>query len=689
MQRRVEFVVKASKLCNLRCRYCYEFEHLASRERMAPEDLERMFRHIADWQESFAAPTAIDFVWHGGEPLLNGPDYFAATFDAQRAIFGSATSVHNTIQTNLTLLDDSRIELLRRFDRVGVSIDLFGALRTNLRGEDSTRRVLSNMDRLQAAGIDYGCITVLSARNAPHICKIVRFYHQLGVRSVRLLWLIDGAFENQHEEFDLGPAEVVTALQEAFEELRTLGSELLIEPLTGYMRQVVHHHTPGATPMIYDKADWESVFLVDTNGELYSYGNAYESEFAHGNVFRQPMDEILRSSGHARAIETAEARMNSVCTSCRFLGSCSGYPMAEEAALQERRGAPLGCNIDRPMLEYIERRLQEEHPAAPATPLQPPSLLPASIAPHHARPEQLRLQRDVRIRLDTESKLSPQARFALSAGTTDRTPAAGDGPCYIAEAIVPLLPFRPASARESELLLAEPGAAWQIGRDIAVIRVPECVVAPLSRVFADFGTSQSLANYRDHTAHPDWHTAYDLLSAHIAAHHSLDAGEPRVVRLGSAETGKTTVTKDAIRGREGEHYVGMHVDSWTGLPLAEREHAQNRICVNLGRSPRSFLFVNLSLARMHAVLHGTSLAGTAYYGSDLGHAFLRAFPNYPVVRLTIEPGEAYIAPTENLIHDATTLGMISPDLALHMIGFFAPQELAQQARREVVPAGAL
>ena len=51
---------------------------------------------------------------------------------------------------------------------------------------------------------------------------------------------------------------------------------------------------------------------------------------------------------------------------------------------------------------------------------------------------------------------------------------------------------------------------------------------------------------------------------------------------------------------------------------------------------------------------------------------MRAFPDYPVVRLTIRPGEAYIAPTENLIHDGSTLGMTSPDLALHMIGALTP-----------------
>jgi len=33
------FVMKVSKLCNLRCTYCYEYDELANRERMSLDQL--------------------------------------------------------------------------------------------------------------------------------------------------------------------------------------------------------------------------------------------------------------------------------------------------------------------------------------------------------------------------------------------------------------------------------------------------------------------------------------------------------------------------------------------------------------------------------------------------------------------------------------------------------------------------
>jgi hypothetical protein len=110
-------------------------------------------------------------------------------------------------------------------------------------------------------------------------------------------------------------------------------------------------------------------------------------------------------------------------------------------------------------------------------------------------------------------------------------------------------------------------------------------------------------------------------------------------------------------------------------------HSQNRICINVGRSPRHFLFENVVLARMNTILNGTELSNTSYYGSDLSHEFMTSFPHYPVVRLTIQPGEAYIAPTENIIHDGFTLGMTHQDLTIRLIGSFAPRHLRRSQKK--------
>jgi len=94
--------------------------------------------------------------------------------------------------------------------------------------------------------------------------------------------------------------------------------------------------------------------------------------------------------------------------------------------------------------------------------------------------------------------------------------------------------------------------------------------------------------------------------------------------------------------------VGLHVDRWEQRPLHTLSEARNRICLNLGPNPRYFIFVSTDLREI-----------AAKYNFDFGKtfttrhakAYLRDDQNVPVHRLRIDPGEAYIAPTESLIHD--------------------------------------
>jgi hypothetical protein len=56
---------------------------------------------------------------------------------------------------------------------------------------------------------------------------------------------------------------------------------------------------------------------------------------------------------------------------------------------------------------------------------------------------------------------------------------------------------------------------------------------------------------------------------------------------------------------------------------------------------------------------------------------MQLYPTYPVVRLRIGPGEGYIAPTENVIHDGSTIGMTKWDLYLTMLDYFGPWPTSQ------------
>ncbi len=668
--RRVQFVLKTSKLCNLRCRYCYEFEHLGDRARMPLEKLETLFAHVADWYRGLDPSTELEFVWHGGEPLLLPPEYFRRAFEAQRRVFGGV-QVRNVVQTNLTKIDDERLDLLRDFDGVGVSVDLFGALRVDAQGRDSVRKVLANIDRLRDADIAFGAITVLTRANAPKMRKIVEFFDQLGVESLRILPLFDGAFEDQHVGYEITREEVLSVLQDVFEQLIERDSAMRVEPIHRFVNQVIHFHSRDTTRNQYDKREWEPVYVVDTNGDLYSYAETYEPGFEHGNLFEQTMAECIASAGHMNAIGAAEARMAAACRPCRFFGSCDGSPIAEDAG-REKNGqeGSLRCVVAQGMLEYLGGRLEALGVVDPATGrVQLPA--PTATLSHI---ERLPMLEGVKIHFEDHSPDEIERRIMLCQGTTTQVAPPSDGLSYLKAAIVPNGKWREPSPEELDLLVGKGRPdEWQVGSHIGVFRIPAEVMVPLETIFEEFGTRDELdpAKYRDHTTHPDWMAAYQALIEHLKRRFSLREHQPIVVRLATARPGMVTVTKDEVLDDDRHYYVGLHLDTWEKIPMRERDHARNRVCVNLGKEERHFLFVNLTIREMYRLLRrGGPDRMSDYYGTDLGHEFMRAFPGYPVTRLTVGPREAYIAPTDNLVHDATSLGKRYPDVAMHILGWW-------------------
>ena len=79
--RTMEWEIKMSKLCNLRCTYCYEFEELDDRRRISLDgwrsilESARWYQHELELQHPDEEITT-RFVWHGGEPSMLPLGYF-------------------------------------------------------------------------------------------------------------------------------------------------------------------------------------------------------------------------------------------------------------------------------------------------------------------------------------------------------------------------------------------------------------------------------------------------------------------------------------------------------------------------------------------------------------------------------------------------------------------------------------
>lgn len=273
---------------------------------------------------------------------------------------------------------------------------------------------------------------------------------------------------------------------------------------------------------------------------------------------------------------------------------------------------------------------------------------------------------NVRVRFLGASAQASAPRFSLSAGTAAPS-AASSGVRYHPEALVPRVPFRPATDVENAALTA---GATPSGPEVVVFMPPPAAVATLTDICEDCGYYAAEASaILPVTTHFAFQPALDTLFEQLTPFR-IDARPLDAYTLYRAEPGTQAVTRTDRDDPARAAHVGLHVDSWEGASLRSRDALRNRICVNLSRARRAFLFVDLTLSEMMRAL---GLGESEDHAVTLftGHAFLRRYPDYPVVRVALEPGEAYLAPTGQIVHDGVAPEPPRPDVALHLLGHFS------------------
>lgn len=344
--RNLTVVLKASKLCNLRCEYCYEYEHLANPARL--HDFTRLFDVLSEIEEAFSSQ--MKFCWHGGEPLLLPRTFYEDAFEAQSTAFGAPR--FNMIQTNLFRLSDEDLSKLKMMDHVSISFDVFGGKRINRQGTDSMHRVVDNMDRLRAEQIEFGAISVLTRKTLKHTGDIFRFFNQAGL-SFRLLPYYREGTSPQTSEYAVSVEERNEAMLGLLDLFMQNSSGIKVFPLEDYINVALSVCSGSAGGRHYEKRHRENVLMVDTNGDVYSPGTAFLAEYCYGNLYRDNGQSIVGSTGRMRAIERCESLLQNECAQCEYFGHCSGYFIGEQTNLEQTLGNDYASCVARRCISRI------------------------------------------------------------------------------------------------------------------------------------------------------------------------------------------------------------------------------------------------------------------------------------------------------------------------------------------------
>lgn len=363
MARFIQFIVKVTKHCNLRCRYCYEFEHLSDRRFIAIADMTMMFTNMRRIAEARGFDY-IHIIWHGGEPLLRGIDYYRALIDIQHQVFGDEIAFENAVQTNLTIIDDAILAFLKDrvfFNTVSVSFDAFGDQRVDIRGRQTNEKVIENAVRLMEAEIPFGVISVLTRPNIETLPQTMKFFDQIG-QPFRILPYYMSADRQQLADNAMSFDALAEAHRAMFDLWFTSENATPMMPVADYL-DIAIDALSGETPGTLAKAE-ETAIIVDTDGMMYGLSDPYIAGFDYGNILTPNVSASLETPGRARAISEADDRVRRICGSCRYFGICNSAHVIE-APPDIRDDLDAGNCIVRSSVDHMLVRLRASRDLAP------------------------------------------------------------------------------------------------------------------------------------------------------------------------------------------------------------------------------------------------------------------------------------------------------------------------------------
>lgn len=188
MARYLGLIVKATRLCNLRCSYCHDWRGGPNQTMSFPVLAHMTARALQD-----PGHDAVEFIWHGGEPTVLPRSFYERALYVQARLRRPGQKILNTLQSNGTRIDSDWAHFFREFQfRVSVSLDGPPAVHDRYRryasGRPSFDDVRRGLHTLQDNGVPVSVLMVID-RGAIELGPdpIFDFFLEQGITNYGLL----------------------------------------------------------------------------------------------------------------------------------------------------------------------------------------------------------------------------------------------------------------------------------------------------------------------------------------------------------------------------------------------------------------------------------------------------------------------------------------------------------------------
>ncbi|MCI0523339.1 MAG: anaerobic sulfatase-maturation protein [Bacteroidales bacterium] len=328
--------------CNLNCSYCYYLDKAPTiyenRQPLMP--LNVLEEYIRQYIVANEVPE-VTFVWHGGEPLMAGIEYYKKAIEFQRK-YASGKAIINSLQTNGLLMnsDWARFFHNNKF-LIGLSVDgprdIHDAYRVNKAGRPSFDKVMAAVSLMKQYGVEYNTLSVVTNLSEGRGAEVYRFLKSIGSRFMQFLPVVEHIIpgdDNRRpviakpgtEGSGMAPWSVSAPgygrfMTDIFDEwvVRDVG-EYFVQAFDMTLAQWV-----GAKPglCIYSETCGDAL-VVEHNGDVYSCDHFVYPEYKLGNILETDLSLLYQSPKQFEFGVNKRNTLPRYCMRCKYYFACRG-----------------------------------------------------------------------------------------------------------------------------------------------------------------------------------------------------------------------------------------------------------------------------------------------------------------------------------------------------------------------------
>lgn len=307
-------IIKPTNACNIRCRHCYNSTKKYTNNILSNETLEKLYRSL------FKEYDDVRFIWHGGEPLIMGLDYFEKAYKLQCELsceYSCATS--NIIQTNGILLDDKFLDFFEKND-FGIGISFDGPVNDVLRFESEI--VEKRIRTMIHNKINFGVLSVMCKKSIEKIIEVYDYFNDLKISTCQIDTIFDSGAAHDNSELLLTVEEVNDAFFKLFKrwfyDVKCITHFRMFE-------DIIHLISGKGKISCANSSCMYQWLSIDPDGSIYPCARYYPKEYCLGNIDEvNSISSLFNTSNYNSMVSKAIKRRNECKEICDIYQYCNG-----------------------------------------------------------------------------------------------------------------------------------------------------------------------------------------------------------------------------------------------------------------------------------------------------------------------------------------------------------------------------